>query len=64
MPRIAAVKMIMPIDAPMKPLATMISATGAEVSRSSGASSPAPRISTWFRSPTSVGLTTQSQSRM
>ena len=29
MPRIAAVKMIIPIDAPMKPFAMMISATGA-----------------------------------
>ena len=64
MPRIAAVKMIMPIDAPMKPFEMMISAIGACVSRSSGASSPSPCISTWFSSPTSEGLTAQSQSRM
>ena len=64
MPRIAAVKMIMPSDAPMKPFEMMISAIGACVSRSIGASSPNARISTWFRSPTSDGLTAQTQSRM
>ena len=64
MPRIAAVKMIIPIDAPMKPLAMMISAIGAAVSGSSGASRPNTCIRTWFSSPTSVGLITQSQSRM
>ena len=60
----AAVKMIIPIDAPMKPLATMISITGAEVFRSSGWSSPNSVIRIWLSSPASDGLTTQSQSRM
>ena len=64
MPRIAAVKMIMPIEAPMKPLEMMMSAIGAEVSRSSGASRPNACIRTWFTRPASVGLTAHSQSRM
>ena len=64
MPRIAAVKMIIPIDAPMKPLAMMISGTGAVVIKSSGFAIPNPCIRTWFSSPTSDGLMTHSHKRM
>ena len=56
--RIAEVKMIIPMDAPMKPLAMTMSRTGALLRMSTG-SSPAARR-TWFMSPRSAGSTTHS----
>jgi hypothetical protein len=64
MPRIAAVKMIMPIDAPMKPFEMMISAIGAPDIKSSGLPRPSTCIRTWFNSPTSDGLMAHAHSRM
>ena len=64
MPRIAAVKMIIPIDAPMKPLEMMMSAIGASVIKSSGLPSPSTCIRIWFSSPNSDGLMAHSHSRM
>ena len=64
MPRIAEVKMTIPIEAPMKPLEMMMSAIGALVRRSSGRSSPTVVIRIWLRSPYSEGFTTQTQRRM
>jgi hypothetical protein len=53
MPRIAAVKMIIPSDAPIKPLAMIISATGALVIKSSGLVRPSKGVRNWFNRPTS-----------
>ena len=64
MPRIAAVKMIIPSDTPMKPFEMMMRAIGAAVIKSSGLLRASTRIRTWFNSPTSDGLMAHSHSRM